>query len=50
MVIDGKWTIDAFTTMLSQASVDLNGDSKVNSADAIYLLRHTIMPGIYPLA
>ena len=29
---------------------DVNGDGRVNSADAIYLLRHTIMPGIYPLA
>jgi hypothetical protein len=29
---------------------DMNGDGVVNSADAIYLLRHTIMPDLYPLA
>jgi hypothetical protein len=28
---------------------DMNGDSKLNSADAIYLLRHTIMPDKYPI-
>ena len=28
---------------------DMNGDSKLNSADAIYLLRHTIMPNKYPI-
>ena len=30
--------------------VDMNGDETLNSADAIYLLRHTIMPSLYPLA
>jgi hypothetical protein len=29
---------------------DMNGDSIVNSSDAIYLLRHTIMPTLYPIA
>ena len=29
---------------------DMNGDETLNSADAIYLLRHTIMPSLYPLA
>lgn len=28
---------------------DMNGDNKLNSADAIYLLRHTIMPDKYPI-
>ena len=28
---------------------DVNGDREKNSADAIYLLRHTIMPNIYPV-
>ncbi len=28
---------------------DMNGDGKKNSADAIYLLRHTIMDTMYPL-
>ena len=28
---------------------DMNGDSIVNSADAIYLLRHTIMQAMYPV-
>ena len=27
---------------------DVNGDGILNSADAIYLLRHTIMPTVYP--
>jgi hypothetical protein len=30
-------------------SADVNGDGTVNSADAIYLLRHSIMPSMYPL-
>ena len=29
---------------------DVNGDETLNSADAIYLLRHTIMPMLYPFA
>ena len=29
---------------------DMNGDSTKNSADAIYLLRHSIMPEMYPLS
>ena len=29
---------------------DVNGDETLNSADAIYLLRHTIMPMVYPFA
>jgi hypothetical protein len=33
---------------LSQAA-DVNGDGTVNSADAVYLLRHTIMPQAYPM-
>jgi hypothetical protein len=40
MVIDGKWTIDAFTTMLSQASVDLNGDSKYDDQDQYGFTTH----------
>jgi hypothetical protein len=28
----------------------MNGDSAKNSADAIYLLRHSIMPEMYPLS
>ena len=28
---------------------DMNGDGTKNSADAIYLLRHTIMSAAYPL-
>jgi hypothetical protein len=27
---------------------DMNGDGAKNSADAIYLLRHILMPGVYP--
>jgi hypothetical protein len=33
---------------VSQAA-DVNGDGTVNSADAVYLLRHIIMPKEYPL-
>lgn len=29
---------------------DMNGDGRVNSDDAIYLLRHTLSPAQYPLA
>ena len=29
---------------------DVNGDGMINSNDAIYLLRHTLMPDNYPLA
>ncbi|MBE6614729.1 MAG: hypothetical protein E7631_05410 [Ruminococcaceae bacterium] len=29
---------------------DTNGDTKLTSADAIYLLRHTLLPDRYPLA
>ena len=29
---------------------DMNDDGKLNSADALYLLRHTIMPGVYPIS
>ncbi len=28
---------------------DMNGDEELNSADAIYLLRHTIMEDLYPI-
>lgn len=28
---------------------DMNGDETLNSADAIYLLRHVIMPDLYPI-
>jgi hypothetical protein len=28
---------------------DVNGDSIVNSGDAIYLLRHTLKPDSYPI-
>jgi hypothetical protein len=28
---------------------DMNGDETLNSADAIYLLRHVIMPDLYPV-
>ena len=28
---------------------DMNGDGKKNSADAIYLLRHMVMPVMYPV-
>ena len=28
---------------------DVNGDGYVTNEDAIYLLRHTLMPGRYPI-
>ena len=28
---------------------DINGDEKVNSDDAVYLLRHTFLPDRYPV-
>ena len=28
---------------------DFTGDGKVSSADAVYLLRHTLFPEMYPL-
>ena len=40
MVIDGKWTIDTFSSMLSQASVDLNGDSKFDDQDQYGFTTH----------
>ena len=40
MVIDGKWTVDAFTEMLAQASVDLNGDSKYDDQDQYGFTTH----------
>ena len=39
-VIDGKWTIDLFTSMLAQASVDLNGDSKYDDQDQYGFTTH----------
>lgn len=38
-------------TIIAAANLegDVNGDGILNSADAIYLLRHTIMPEKYPL-
>ena len=47
---------DATDTVMDEGSKlayirgDVNGDETLNSADAIYLLRHTIMPMLYPLA
>ena len=47
---------DATDTVMDEGSKlayirgDVNGDETLNSADAIYLLRHTIMPMVYPLA
>ena len=29
---------------------DMNADGKLTSADAVYLLRHTLMPSVYPIA
>ena len=44
----------AFSVMILAAETneigDVKGDGSVTSADAIYLLRHTIMPEQYPLA
>lgn len=44
----------AFSVMILAAETseagDVNGDGSVTSADAIYLLRHTILPDQYPLA
>jgi hypothetical protein len=46
---------DATDTVMDEGSKlayirgDVNGDETLNSADAIYLLRHTIMPMVYPL-
>ncbi len=44
----------AFSVMIFAAETseagDVNGDGSVTSADAIYLLRHTILPEQYPLA
>jgi hypothetical protein len=46
---------DATDTVVDEGSKlkyipgDMNGDETLNSADAIYLLRHTIMPSLYPL-
>ena len=47
---------DATDTVMDEGSKlayirgDVNGDETLNSADAIYLLRHTIMLMVYPLA
>ena len=47
---------DATDTVLDEGSKlkyipgDMNGDEMLNSADAIYLLRHMIMPSLYPIA
>ena len=47
---------DATDTVMDEGSKlayirgDVNGDETLNSADAIYLLRHTIMPMLYPFA
>ena len=53
MEIDGvrtALTVDDETFTVHHYIVgDTNGDGFVNSADAIYLLRHTIMPERYPL-
>ncbi|MBR5870049.1 MAG: hypothetical protein IKZ09_03355 [Clostridia bacterium] len=39
-VIDGKWTVDTFATMLSQASADLNGDGKYDDQDRYGFTTH----------
>ena len=43
------WMLGCTISAAGVLSGDLNGDTSVNSADAIYLLRHTIMPGVYPI-
>ncbi|MBP3918203.1 MAG: hypothetical protein J6I50_03430 [Clostridia bacterium] len=40
LVIDGKWTIDKFNTMISQAAVDLNGDGKYDDTDQYGFVTH----------
>lgn len=39
-VIDGKWTLDAFNTMISGAARDLDGDSKMTNDDQYGLGTH----------
>ena len=36
-------------TLVKYKRGDVNGDDKVDSNDAIYLLRHTLMPDKYPI-
>ena len=42
----GKCTLCGASKLLRG---DMNGDEKLNSVDAIYLLRYTIMPTLYPV-
>ena len=40
-----------YTAVFSESQLrgDLNGDNELNDADAMYLLRHTLFPGRYPI-
>ena len=40
---------DSFVDKLTYTLGDVNGDSSVDSADAIHLLRHTLFPSIFQL-
>ncbi len=40
MVVDGKWTVDAFNSMLAQASADLNGDGTYDDRDRYGFITH----------
>ena len=40
LVVDGKWTVDTFNTMIAQASVDVNGDSKYDDQDQYGFTTH----------
>lgn len=40
LVLDGKWTLDVFNQMISQAARDLDGDSKMTNDDQFGLATH----------
>lgn len=40
LVVDGKWTVDTFNSMLAQASKDLNGDGTYDDQDQYGFITH----------
>ena len=46
---DATDTVTDVGSKLEYIRGDMNGDEELNSADAIYLLRHTIMENLYPI-